>query len=136
MTYWQRLLAWLGVSEPGTRKEQVEDWLSANGPKLNAFKDRQTSRRAAKKHFFQRVRGWLGPTDDSDAQPNDFNGIPVWCSLSCDVWESPDGARPNSKKGWTLNIHVTEADASEWTLRLDSEDGPLGWTEKKEVIVG
>lgn len=136
MTYWQRLLAWLGISKPGTRKEQVEDWLAANGPKLQNFRDRQTSRLAARRHFFQRLRAWAKPGDDSEDQPNDFDGLPAWVSLSCDVWEAPDGARPASKKGWTLNIHVTETDATEWTLRIDSDSGPLGWTKKEEVIVG
>lgn len=134
MTYWQRLLAWLGISEPGTRKEQVEDWLAANGPKLQNFRDRQDSRRAARKHFFQRLRGWLRPNDADDDPVNDFD-LPVWCDLSVDVWEAPDGQRPNSKKGWVLNIHVTELDASEWTLRIDSEAGSLGWAERVETPI-
>lgn len=134
MTYWQRLLAWLGISEPGTRKEQVEDWIAANGPKLQNFRDRQTSRRAGKRHFFQRLRAWAKPGDDSDEQPNDFDGIPAWCDLSCDVWEAPDG-KPNTKKGWTLNIHVTELDATKWTLKIDSDAGSLGWVEQREAPV-
>lgn len=58
-----------------------------------------------------------------------------WCDLSIDVYEAPDGAKPNTKKGWRLNIHVTETDASEWTLTIDSLEGSLGWV-KKEVING
>lgn len=127
MTYWQRLLAWLGLSEPGARKEQVEDWIAANGPKIAALTSRQNTRLAARRHFFQRLRGWAKPSDDSEDQPKDLNSLPSWCDLSIDVYEAPAGARPNSKKGWRLNIHVTELDSSEWTLTIDSHDGSLGW---------
>ena len=135
MTYWQRLLAWLGVSAPGGRKEQVENWIANNGSKISALPGRQDARRAAKLHFFQRLRGWAKPGDDQDDQPKDLDNLPVWCDLSVDVYEAPDGAKPNTKKGWRLNIHVTETDTSEWTFTIDSLEGALGWV-KKEVING
>jgi len=132
MTYWQRLLAWLGISEPGSRKEQVEDWIAANKPKMEALIGRQQARHAAKRHFFQRLRAWAKPSDDQDDQPKDLDNLPLWCDLSIDVYEAPDGSRPNTRKGWRLNIHVTETNATEWTLTVDSTDGSLGWTQKTE----
>ena len=131
MTWWQRLLVWLGVSEPGTRKEIVEDWIAANGPKLDAFRDRQTVRRAARSHYFQRLRGWLKPTDDDQPdEVNDFLGqFPAWVDISIDVWEAPIEPRGSSEKGYILNIWVTEADTTQWVLRIDSRDGALGWSQ-------
>lgn len=133
MTYWQRLLAWLGVSSPGGRKEQVENWIANNGPKMAALTARQQGRHDARRHFFQRLRGWAKPADDQEDQVKDLDNLPAWCDLSIDVYEAPDG-RPNTKKGWRLNIHVTETDASEWTMTIDSHEGSLGWVEKKSVV--
>lgn len=135
MTYWQRLLAWLGISAPGGRKEQVETWIANNGPKISALTARQNARHAKKRHFFQRLRAWAKPSDDQDDRVKDLDNLPAWCDLSIDVYEAPDGAKPNTKKGWRLNIHATETDASEWTLTIDSLEGSLGWV-KKEVING
>jgi hypothetical protein len=134
MTWWQRLLAWLGISEPGTRKEQVEDWIETHGPTLDAFRDRQVVRRAIRGNYFQRLRGWLKPTDDTDPdEVNDFAGIlPVWADVSIDVWEAPP--RGSNNRGYTLNIWVTEADLTLWVLRIDTEAGSLGWSEIKATI--
>lgn len=133
MTYWQRLLAWLGLSTPGGRKEQVETWISNNGPKISALTARQQARLAARRHFFQRLRGWAKPSDDAEDQVKDIDTLPAWCDLSIDVYEAPDGA--GTKKGWRLNIHVTDTDASEWTLTIDSHEGSLGWSKKQEVTI-
>ena len=129
MTWWQRLLVWLGISEPGTRKEQVEDWIAAHGPEIADLAARQTARLAARRHYFQRLRGWLKPTDDNEDQTNPLAGLlPAWADLSIDVWEAPIEPRGARAKGYALNIYVTEADASEWVLRIDSAAGSLGWS--------
>lgn len=129
MSWWQRFVAWLTGSALGGRREQVEDWIENNGPKIQALVDRQRLRRISRGHFFQRLRGWAKPSDDSEDQPKDLDSLPSWCDLSIDVYEAPDGARPNTKKGWRLNVHVTEADDSKWTLTIDSLDGSLGWAQ-------
>lgn len=135
MTWWQRLLAWLGVSEPGTRKEQVEDWIEAHATEIANFAQRQQTRYALRNHFFQRLKGWLKPTDDGEDQVNDFSGLlPVWADLSVDVWEAPIEPRGSSEKGYTLNIHVTEADTTAWVLRIDSKAGSLGWSRTDAVL--
>lgn len=131
MTWWQRLLAWLSLSEPGARKEQVEDWIAAHGSEIADLANRQAVRFALRRHYFQRRRGWLKPTDDNEDQTNPLAGLlPVWADLSIDVWEAPAEPRGTSTKGYALNIYVTEADASEWVLRIDSVAGSLGWTRR------
>jgi len=128
-TWWQRLLAWLGISEPGNRKEQVEDWIEAHATQIADFGQRQNVRFALRNHYFQRRKGWLKPTDDGEDQVNSFAGLlPVWADLSVDVWEAPSTPRGTTKKGYALNIHVTEADASQWILHIDSVAGSLGWS--------
>jgi hypothetical protein len=128
MSWWQRLLVWLGISEPQGRKEQVEDWIEANGPKLDALRDRQEARRALRNHYFQRLRGWLRPTDDNEDPSNDLDTLPVWVELSIDVWEAPI-TRSTSEKGYTLNIWVTETDTTLWVLSIDTKAGSLGWQQ-------
>ena len=130
MNWWQRLLAWLGISEPGNRKEQVEDWIEAHAAEIADFAQRQNVRFGRRNHYFQRRKGWLKPTDDVEDQVNSFAGrLPVWADISVDVWEAPSVPRGTSTKGYALNIHVTEADASRWILRIDSVAGSLGWTQ-------
>ncbi len=129
MTWWQRFLAWLKTSTPGGRREQVETWLANNGAKIATFTQRQHDRRAAKGHYFQRLRGWARPSDNDDDPVNDFAGaFPTWADVSVDVWEKPD-----KTKGWILRIWVTEADATKWVLSYDSADGLVGWTPVREV---
>jgi hypothetical protein len=131
LSWWQRLLVWLGISEPGTRKEQAEDWIETHGPQLDAFRDRQIARFGRKNAFFQRLRGWLRPTDDQTDpdETNDFlSFLPVWAEVGVDVYEAPV-ARETTRKGYILNVYVTELDATVWVLRLDSEEGSLGWKQ-------
>ena len=131
LSWWQRLLVWLGISEPGTRKEQVEDWIEAHGAELDLFRDRQAVRKMLRNNYFQRLKGWLRPTDDQALpdETNDFAGIlPVWADVSVDVWEAPVG-RETTEKGYALTVYVTEQDATAWCLRLDSKDGALGWKQ-------
>jgi hypothetical protein len=129
MTWWQKLLAWLGVSNPGPlpRRETVEDWIEANGPKIASFANRQNVRRSDKMRYFQRLRGWARPSDNDDDPINDLDSLPAWVDLGVDVWEAPvDGG---TEHGYTLNIFVTDTDTKVWVLRIDSKEGSLGWTE-------
>lgn len=128
MTWWQRFLNWLGVSQPGGRREQVENWLASNQTRLQNFFAKQNDRKLAKGHFFQRLKGWARPTDNDDDPENDFAGqLPAWSDVSVDVWEAP--VPGGSQKGWTLRIFVTEADGKTWVISYDSSNGPLGWRE-------
>lgn len=130
MSWWQRLLIWLGTSEPGGRKEQVEDWIEAHQAEIVDFAQRQDGRFSLRNHYFQRLKGWLKPTDDNEDQVNSFAGLlPVWADVGVDVYEEPIEPRGTSRKGYVLNIYVTEIDASKWVLRIDSRAGPLGWTD-------
>ena len=124
MTWWERFVLWLTNSTPGGRREAVETWLSNNKPKLTAYASRQSDRRTAKGHFFQRTKGWARPTDNDDDPSNDFAGaFPSWADITVDVREEPGGL-----KAWTLRIWVTELDASVWVLSYDSEAGLIGWS--------
>lgn len=128
MTWWQRLLNWLASSQPGGRREQVEDWLANNQTRIQNFLDRQNARKIAKGHYFQRLKGWARPHDNDDDPENDFAGqLPVWADVSVDVWEAP--VPGGSEKGWRLYLWVTEANNTVWTLGYDSSAGFLGWEQ-------
>jgi hypothetical protein len=129
MNWWTRFTNWLQGSEPGGRKEQVEDWLEANQSVLLNFFQRQNARRNAYGHYFQRLKGWRRPSDNPDDPDNDFAGkLPAWCDVTVDVWDGPKG------KGWVLRIWVTEANDTVWTLSYDSDAGLLGWQEIKPAV--
>lgn len=125
MTWWQRLLNWLGASSPGGRKEQIETWVTNHTDEFALFTAQQDERRAAKGHFFQRLRGWGKPADNDDNPEKKFSGLPAWADISIDVWEAP--SEGGSEKGYTVNIWMTDIDTKEWVLRIDSKNGSLGW---------
>jgi len=114
--WYQAALVWLGVSEPGDRKAQVEDALVEEKLRTlieGLWDHRNTS---GKGRFPQILRGGLKPSDRQRLFNHGIN-IPVWGDLSIDEWEGPSG------RGCTINFWVTETDATEWVLRLHWNDG-------------
>jgi hypothetical protein len=113
--WYQAAVNWLGVSEPGGRKEQVEDALTEG--RLRDIIERQIEhRKAGRGRFAQILRGGGKPMDRVRGFALGFS-VPVWADFSMDEWVGPAG------KGFVLNLWVTETDNTEWVMRLRWNDG-------------
>ena len=129
-TWWQRFLVWLGISEPGTRKEQVEDWITAHESDIVALRNRLASQRGT----FSKLAGETWYIRIDKAEKIFGTTIPTWADVGVDVFEAPTSHLPkHTRMGYALNIYVTEFDTSQWVIRIDSVAGSLGWTEIKSV---
>jgi hypothetical protein len=121
---------WLGVSEPGARKETVEDTLTEGVLKdlIERLVDHRENQ-SRRKRFPQVLIDGSKPPDRERAFAHGL-AVPAWGKVSIDEWEGPAGT------GCSLNFWVTETDASEWVLRLKWKPGtagdnlgPLEWEE-------
>lgn len=114
------VLAWMGVSEPGARKETVEDNLTEGTLKtlLEAMWDYRELT-STRKRFPQVLLDGSKPSDRNVAFNHGLS-IPAWGKISIDESEGPEG------KGVSLNFWVTELDATEWVLRVKWFPGEAG----------
>lgn len=113
-------VAWLGVSEPGTRKEQVEDALTEG--RLKDIIERQIAIvQAGRGRFAQVLRGGVRPSDRTEDFPLGFT-IPLWADYEINEWHSPQG------KGFELAIFVTEADNTLWRMAFNWNEGGVDFS--------
>lgn len=117
--WYQAVLSWFGTSEPGGRKETVEDQLTESV--LKDLLERMWAQRlsSGKARFPQVLRGGLKPSD-RDRLFNIGITVPSWGDISIDEWEGPEG------KGCSINFWVTETDLTEWVLRVKWFPGAEG----------
>ena len=132
-TWYRNVRNWMGISEPGGRKNQLEDMLTeARLKKL--IEDQLTHKSTGRGRFAQVLRGGGKPSDRKRSFPLGF-GLPAWADFSIDEWEGPAG------KGFILNFWVTETDGTEWILRVRWNDGDGNdfkidtWEQVVEVVL-
>jgi hypothetical protein len=110
--WWHRFLVWLGISEPGLRREELEDWIEANPSTFGQIRADQATTRSPRGDHRQIRR-----------QDRHLPAMPVWSEFWIDVYEAPvDHATKTTRFGYTFGYTVTELDGSVWTLTDDPED--------------
>jgi hypothetical protein len=113
--WYQAAIAWMGLSEPGGRKEILETSLTE--ARLKSIIERQVSHKeSGRGRFAQVLRGGGTPSDRTRGFTLGF-APPAWADFSIDEWEGPAG------KGFILNFWVTETDSTEWVMRVRWNDG-------------
>lgn len=132
--WYQQILVWMGVSEPGARKETVEDTLTESV--LKDIIERMVAHRdsSSLSRFPQVLKGGLKPSDRERLFLHGLT-VPAWGDISIDEYEGPSG------RGCFLNFWVTELDGTKWVLRLEWQPGvagenlgPLSWEEVVDEI--
>lgn len=126
MSWQQRFNTWLGLSEPGGRRAQLEDWIVARASTFSRIYSEQASQRDARGGFRQ-IR----------SQDRHLAALPVWAEFSVDVYEAPVSREPRTTRfGYTLSYRVTEADGSKWNLVVDPEaEADPAWREVRNESV-
>ena len=133
MNWWNRLLTWLGISEPQGRKEQVEDWIVAHEADIVILRNWVANHRGALSGLAGEQ--WYPRIDRLEK----FFGanIPTWAGVEVNVYEAPTQHSPkHTRMGYSLTFYVTEADGSVWTLTLEpGADKTPEWVEVTRVDI-
>ena len=128
MSWWSRFLTWLGISEPGRRKEQVEDWIEANAVLIQSIHDEQETTKDSRGGYRQLRR-----------QDRAVASLPSFAEMRVDVYESPvpsERANKTTTFGYTTTFDVTEADGSLWSLTLvPGSDVAPEWEEMQTEAI-
>jgi hypothetical protein len=124
--WWQRFLVWLGFSEPGLRREELEDWIDANAAIFaQIHADQATTRSPRGDH--RQIR----------KQDRFLSSMPAWAEFQIDVYEAPlNHHNKTTYFGYTFGCSVTELDGTKWILRIDPEviEDPV-WVEVSRVSI-
>ena len=126
MNWWNRFLIWLGISEPGTRKEQVEDWIEAHEADITGLRTRLANQRGS----FSSLAGDLWYTHIGSAERVFGTNIPIWVDVEVNVYEAPVTHRPKSTRmGYSIAFLVTELDNSRWRLEVEPGVDTFSWQD-------
>jgi hypothetical protein len=132
MNWWQRFKTWLGwpkpeVPEVGTRREQLEAWITGHDDDL------AMSHALQENHLVEHGRHL-----QIHAVEKHLSDIPSWATFETHVYEAPDpsdSSNPKATKhGYTMLFSVTETDGSRWLLTLDQDGQMTGWIKIQSEV--
>ena len=125
-SWWQRFLVWLGISEPGIRKEQVEDWIVAHEANIVALRNRLATQRGA----FSTLAGEPWYTHISKVERVFGTNIPTWAGVEVNVYEAPTQHSPKATRmAYVVSFYVTELDATQWRLEVEPSVDTFAWQD-------
>jgi hypothetical protein len=121
--WWNRFLAWTGASEPGVRKELLEDWIEVNEARLEEVRDWLDSDRGDESKLAN--DRWYKHVPKSDRK---IPSLPVWADVQINSYEAPTQHSPKATKmGWMFSFHVNDTDGSVWLLSVDPAGDRSAW---------
>ena len=124
-SWWNNLLVWLGLSEPGGQLEVVEDRLT-DETFMKEFYNAQEDVLATEGRYGQVIYGKGHPSD----RVTDFRKLiklPGNVDWWVDEWEGPDG------KGWAIRAKVVQGPNRQWVLTI-TKDGAQGWEKVSDAL--
>ena len=123
--WWNNLMVWMGVSEPGGEFEVVEDLLT-DETFMKELYSKQEEILAEEGRYGQVAPGKVHPGDRHRRVVDELN-LPGNVDWWIDEWEGPEG------KGWALRAKVAQGPNTK--ILTITREGSQGWQEVEDVPI-